>query len=136
MKVSPLLMTNVPGITAACRKKNSKELNFQREGMKSGITSRAAPSTDSGTFRILSLFVKPETQNYSSVLWVRSEVSLCAFIKHLNFSSGGTAIAQCFIKTTDKGCCKVTTNLHQGQYFKKTNSLISTVKIKKKNPLI
>lgn len=102
MKAIPLLMTNVPGITAACRMTNSKEPIFQKEGAQSRITTRAAPSSDSGTFRILSLFVKPETQNYFSVLWVSGEVSLCAFIKHLNLPSGGTDIAQCFMKTTDK----------------------------------
>lgn len=96
MKVIPLLMKNVPGIRAADRKTNSKESIFQREGMQSGITTRVA----SGTFRILSLFVKPGTQNEFIVPWVSGEVNLCAFIKHLKFSSGGTAIAQCFIKTT------------------------------------
>lgn len=51
MKVIPLLMKNVLGITAACRKTNRKE-PLQREGRQSGITIRAAASTDSGTFRI------------------------------------------------------------------------------------
>lgn len=64
--------------------------------MQSGITTRVA----SGTFRILSFFVKPETQNEFLVPWVSDEANLCAFIKHLKFPSAGTAIAQCFIKTT------------------------------------
>lgn len=103
MMVIPLLMKNVPGITAAWKKTNSKEPVLQRERTQSGVTTRVAPSTDSGIFRILSLFVKPEGQNYFSVPWVSAEASLYAFIKHLKFPSGGTATAQCFIKNYRQG---------------------------------